>query len=73
MEIMFFPKGPEGAHKVSNAGDETLRVLMWSTVVTPTATAYPDSGKVGLWVGDDKSENLMAPRSAHVDYYHGEV
>jgi uncharacterized cupin superfamily protein len=72
MELMFFPRGAEGAHKVSNAGEETMRFLMWSNVVTPSATAYPDSDKVGVWV-QDRSENLMAPRSAHVDYFFGET
>ena len=36
---------------------------MWSTVITPSATAYPDSGKVGVWTGVE-GENLMARRSA---------
>jgi len=44
---------------------------MWSTVVFPAATAYPDSDKVGIWTGD-KGEDLLAPRSARVEYFHGE-
>ena len=44
---------------------------MWSEVVYPTATAYPDSDKLGVWTGD-KSEDLIALRSSKVDYYHGE-
>ena len=44
---------------------------MWSTVVTPTATAYPDSDKVGIWTGD-KAEDLIVRRSSGVDYYDGE-
>ena len=35
-DVLCFPSGPEGAHKVSNASDETVRVLMWSTVSTRT-------------------------------------
>src|SRR3954463_6555664 len=49
----FFPKGPDGAHQVRNDGEEPVRVLMWSTVVLPTATAYPDSDKVGVWTGEE--------------------
>ena len=45
---------------------------MWSTVVYPTATAYPDSDKVGVYTGD-KPEDLMVPRAAKVDYFHGEA
>ncbi|MEA2419708.1 MAG: hypothetical protein QOE60_1914 [Thermoleophilaceae bacterium] len=70
-EVVFFPIGPAGAHRVLNETDETVRVLMWSTVVIPTATAYPDSDKVGVWTGD-KAEDLMARRSSAVEYYDGE-
>jgi uncharacterized cupin superfamily protein len=72
MDLVFFPTGPPGAHQLRNDGDGLARVLMWSNVVLPTATAYPDSDKVGIWTGD-RSEDLLAPRSSGVDYYHGEV
>ncbi len=72
LDMVFFPMGPAGAHQVLNDTDEPVRVLMWSTVVTPTATAYPDSGKVGVWTGD-KAENLMVRRSSAVDYFDGET
>ena len=48
-----------------------MRVLMWSTLVYPTATAYPDSDKVGVWTGD-KAEDVMFVRASKVDYFHGE-
>jgi uncharacterized cupin superfamily protein len=70
-DVVFFPKGPAGAHQVTNGTDETVRVLMWSTVVYPTATAYPDSDKVGVWTGD-KSQDVIIVRSDKVGYYHGE-
>jgi uncharacterized cupin superfamily protein len=72
MELAFFPKGPAGAHLIRNDGDAPLRVLMFSNVVTPSATAYPDSGKVGIWTGVE-GENVMVERSSHVGYYHGEA
>jgi uncharacterized cupin superfamily protein len=70
-EMIFFPAGPAGAHQIRNDTDEPVRVLMWSTVVTPTATAYPDSDKVAVWTGD-KAEDLIVRRSSGVDYYDGE-
>jgi uncharacterized cupin superfamily protein len=70
-DVVFFPMGPEGAHQIRNDTDAPVRVLMWSTVVTPTATAYPDSDKVGIWTGV-KEEDVMVVRSTKVDYYHGE-
>jgi uncharacterized cupin superfamily protein len=72
LDMAFFPKGPEGAHQVRNDSDEPARVLMWSTVVSPAATAYPDSDKVGVWTGT-KGEDVMVERSSGVPYYHGEV
>jgi uncharacterized cupin superfamily protein len=71
-EIVFFPKGPAGAHQIRNDTDRPVRIVMWSTVVYPTATAYPDSDKVGVWTGD-KAEDLMVMRSGKVDYFHGET
>ena len=72
LEIAFFPRGPEGAHQLRNDTEEQVRILMWSTVVFPTATAYPDSGKVGVWTGD-KGEDLLAERTSAVEYFHGET
>lgn len=71
LELVFFPKGPEGAHEIRNDTDGDVRVLMWSTVVYPSATAYPDSDKVGVWTGW-KAEDLMVGRSSNVDYFQGE-
>jgi uncharacterized cupin superfamily protein len=71
-DVVFFPKGPDGAHQIRNDTDSAARILMWSNVVLPTATAYPDSGKVGMWTGD-KAEDVIVLRSSGVDYFHGEA
>jgi uncharacterized cupin superfamily protein len=71
-DVAFFPRGPEGAHAIRNETEERARVLMFSTVVLPTATVYPDSGKVGLWTGDPDVD-LVVRRESKVGYYHGEV
>jgi uncharacterized cupin superfamily protein len=70
-DVVFFPKGPAGAHQVRNDGDADARVAMWSTVVHPTGTAYPDSDKVAFWSGVD-GEDVMVVRSSNVPYFHGE-
>jgi uncharacterized cupin superfamily protein len=70
-DVVFFPRGPEGAHQVRNDSDETVRVLMWSTVVLPTATVYPDSDKIGIWTGN-REDDVVVQRSSAVDYWHGE-
>ena len=66
------PEGPEGAHQVRNDSDRGTRVLMWSTVVHPTVTAYPDSDKVGVYTGD-RAEDLIVTRASAVGYFHGEI
>jgi uncharacterized cupin superfamily protein len=71
MDVAFFPTGPDGAHEVRNETDETARVAMFSTVVIPAATVYPDSDKIGIWTGNE-ADDAMVPRSANVPYFHGE-
>jgi uncharacterized cupin superfamily protein len=70
-EVVFFPKGPEGAHQVRNDTDARVRVLMWSTVALPNATVYPDSAKIGVWTGFE-GEDTVLRRTARLDYYDGE-
>lgn len=71
-DLVFFPIGPEGAHKVTNATDAPVRVLMFSDVATPAVSVYPDSGKVGVFPGD-RDANLIARRADGVDYWEGEA
>lgn len=70
-DIVFFPRGPGGAHQVRNETDDPVRVLMWSTVVQPTATVYPDSDKVAIWTGNS-DDDVIVQRSGTVGYWHGE-
>jgi len=67
-DTVCFPEGPEGAHKVSNHGDEAARVLMLSTRRLPSAAVYPDSDKIGIWSGFGAPEGLYR-RESTVDYY----
>ncbi len=71
-DVVCFPRGPEGAHGIRNETEEAVRVLMFSTVVYPSATVYPDSDEVGVWVGDPDVD-MTVRRSAAVPYYDGEV
>ena len=71
-DLVFFTTGPEGAHKVSNESDEPARVLMWSQIIYPSATVYPDSDKIGIWT-PNKDDNVMVRRSSNVEYFDGEV
>jgi uncharacterized cupin superfamily protein len=69
-DTVCFPRGPGGAHKVTNAGDETVRVLMLSTMPEIEISYYPDSGKFGVWPA--AGEGFLVRRSSGVDYYDGE-
>lgn len=71
-ELLFFPTGPAGAHQVRNDSDETARVLMWSEIVWPTATVYPDSDKVGVYMGEEV-DDLVFRRASAVAYLDGET
>jgi uncharacterized cupin superfamily protein len=71
-DVAFFPRGPEGAHGVRNETGETVRVLMFSTVVQPNATVYPDSDKVGIWTGHPEADVVVRRESA-VGYFEGEA
>lgn len=71
-DVVFFEKGPAGAHGIRNETDQTVCVLMFSTVVLPTATVYPDSDKVGVWTGDPHAD-VIVRRESKVDYFDGEA
>lgn len=70
-DVVCFPRGPDGAHGIRNETEGTARVLMFSTVVVPTATVYPDSDKVGIWTGDPATD-VMVRRESNVEYFDGE-
>ena len=72
LDLVFFPTGPEGAHQIRNDTDAPVRVLLWSTVVYPNVTTYPDSDKVGVYTRP-AAENLIVERSSGVGYYRGEA
>jgi uncharacterized cupin superfamily protein len=71
-DVVCFPAGPEGAHKVTNRTDAATRVLMFSTKTDPAVAVYPDSDKIGIWTGND-ADHVIVPRSANVEYYEGET
>ena len=70
-DLVFFPSGPAGAHRVQNDTGDTVRVLMYSNICHPGATVYPDSDKIGVWTGN-RADDLMVKRTSGVHYYEGE-
>jgi uncharacterized cupin superfamily protein len=51
-DYVALPPGAEGAHQLVNTSDGILRYLCLSTVAEPDVLVYPDSGKVGVYVGE---------------------
>jgi uncharacterized cupin superfamily protein len=70
-DALCFPPGPAGAHQVRNDTDEPARVLMFSNVLHPAATVYPDSDKVAVWTGN-RDDDVIVRRGSAVDYFDGE-
>jgi uncharacterized cupin superfamily protein len=69
-EIVCFPPGAAGAHKCTNRGSSTVRVLMLSTKPEVSVCVYPDSDKV---LANSPEDRHMSRRSSGVDYYDGEA
>ncbi len=66
--------GPASAHQLINTGREPLRYLAISSELDPEICEYPDSGKVGVYAGDDDKTGLMhlTRYADQVDYWQGE-
>jgi uncharacterized cupin superfamily protein len=71
-DVVCFPLGPAGAHKLTNRGEETVRMLLVSTRTMPAIAVYPDSDKIGVFT-EDRRDNIMVRREAGVDYWDREA
>lgn len=70
-DLVHFPAGPDGAHKVLNRSDAPARTLMFSSSRVPAVSVYPDSDKIGVWSGNEPDE-LIFKRSTAVPWSEGE-
>jgi uncharacterized cupin superfamily protein len=68
-DLICFPRGPEGAHKVANARPEPARVLIVSDRAECAAAVYEDSDKVGVFAPELR---MLFRRSDQRDYWDGE-
>src|SRR5580704_2489996 len=58
-EMVCFPPGPAGAHKATNRGEATARIVMFSSAREPAVAVYPDSDKIGVWPGNPDDEVML--------------
>ena len=59
-DLVCFPEGPSGAHRLANRGDNVVRLLVFSTTGFPVNVAYPDSGSWEMQNGPGVNE-VVAP------------
>jgi uncharacterized cupin superfamily protein len=71
--------GRETAHQLVNTGDGELRYLAISTMVPMEVVEYPDSNKVGVYVGSAPGEsaekrtmNFRGKLGPQLEYWDGE-
>ena len=70
-DVVVFPRGPAGAHKVTNATDEPARVILFSSKSPLEVVMYPDSGKLGVWTLEDGYIGMVRDEPK-LDYWDGE-
>ena len=69
-DLIFFPAGAEGAHKLTNSSDtENLVYLDFDVTHDLDVCEYPDSGKIAIW---GKEINRAYFKNEDVNYYSGE-
>jgi uncharacterized cupin superfamily protein len=71
-DLVRFPAGPQGAHKVMNRSGAPARTLMFSSSRVPAVSVYPDSDKIGVWSGNEPDE-LIFERGTAVAWSEGEA
>lgn len=78
-EVVAFPAGPGGAHRIDNRSQAPVRLLIVGTMLAPEVNEYPDSGKI--WVRtfppgaarpDHAVDVLVRPGDESGDYLEGE-
>jgi uncharacterized cupin superfamily protein len=68
-DVVRYPPGAEGAHKVSCAGAAAARVLMFSSAAEPAVAVYPDSDKIGVWPGNRRDNVMLRREDGRRGYY----
>lgn len=72
-ELVCFPPGPGGAHKLTNRGEHPARAIMFSSSREPSVAVYPDSDKIGLWVPGEADNVMLRRADGRAGYYDGEI
>ena len=69
-DLLFFPSGKGGAHKLTNSSEsEKLVYIDFDVIYDVNVAVYPDSEKIGVWADDIKK---ILPLNGDLDYFDGE-
>ena len=75
-DVVYFPRGADGAHHVLNRTDEPVRYVVADAKATPEIVEYPDSGKLAAMArtGSQRGEPLWTVHrlDTEVDFFDGE-
>ena len=69
-DLVRFPAGPAGAHKLMNRSAAPARAMLFSSVRGLAVSVYPDSDTIGVWAGDEN--DLVFRRGTAVPWAYGE-
>ena len=75
-EVVACPAGPDGAHQLTNIGDEPARAIIASSKADADFLVYPDSNKLqamsGEW-GTDSAFSMLVSTDPELSYFDGEL
>jgi uncharacterized cupin superfamily protein len=67
-ELVCFPEGPAGAHRLINRDDRVVRAVFLSTTGLPANVCYPDSGRWLMRNGPDREDLILREAEAVADF-----
>jgi uncharacterized cupin superfamily protein len=71
-DLVFFPPGPAGAHRLMNRSESPARTLLFSKKGHPPAVVvYPDADTIGVFFPDEANDTVFK-RSTAVPWAEGE-
>lgn len=71
-DLVCFPEGPAGAHRLINRSDQVVRAVFLSTTGLPAYVCYPDQGR-WLMRNEPDGEDLMLREAEAFGDWHGET
>jgi uncharacterized cupin superfamily protein len=58
-DLVRFPPGPDGAHRLMNRSESSARTLMFSSSRSPAVVVYPESDTMGVFFADEANDTVF--------------